>query len=269
MLVLAVLVAGVVWCLIPLYVMVVVAFKSESELATSTIWSLPQHPTLSNFQEVLGNPIVIFSLLLKNTLFLAVVNVVGVVCTSALSAYAFARLRFAGRDRLFIVLLSTMMLPGIVTMIPSYVIFSKLGWVGTFLPLWVPSFFGGGAFNIFLLRQFFSGIPRELDEAAVIDGAGHWTIFRRVILPLSGPALATVAVFTFIGTWRDFMGPLLYLNDNKMQTLEVGLSTYNALHEVRLHLLMAASLLIMLPLVFIFFVGQRYFIKGIVMTGLK
>ena len=266
---LAVLVIGITWCLIPLYVMATMAFKTPAEVATSSIWAFPRQPTLANFREVLGSPNVVFALLFKNTVFIAVVNTVGVVLTSSLAAYAFGRMRFAGRDRLFIVLLSTMMLPGIVTMIPSYVVFAKIGWVDTFLPLTVPAFFGGGAFNIFLLRQFFGSIPRELDEAAVLDGAGHWTIFRHVILPLSGPALATVGVFTFVGAWRDFMGPLLYLNDSAKQTLEVGLSTYNALRAEKFHLMMAASLMVMLPLILLFLVGQRYFVKGIVMTGLK
>ena len=266
---LAVLVIGITWCLIPLYVMATMAFKTPAEVATSSIWAFPRQPTLDNFREVLGSPNVVFALLFKNTVFIAVVNTVGVVLTSSLAAYAFGRMRFAGRDRLFIVLLSTMMLPGIVTMIPSYVVFAKIGWVDTFLPLTVPAFFGGGAFNIFLLRQFFGSIPRELDEAAVLDGAGHWTIFRHVILPLSGPALATVGVFTFVGAWRDFMGPLLYLNDSAKQTLEVGLSTYNALRAEKFHLMMAASLMVMLPLILLFLVGQRYFVKGIVMTGLK
>ncbi|MFI5384712.1 MAG: carbohydrate ABC transporter permease [Fimbriimonadales bacterium] len=266
---LALLAAGILVCMIPLYVMSVMAFKTPSDAATSSVWALPRVATLANFREVLGSPNVIFALLFKNTVFLAVVNTVGVVLTSALAAYAFARLKFAGRDRLFIVLLSTMMLPGIVTLIPSYVVFAKVHWVDTFLPLTVPAFFGGGAFNIFLLRQFFSSIPRELDEAAVLDGAGHWTIFRRLILPLSKPALVTVGVFTFVGTWRDFMGPLLYLDDARKQTLEVGLATYNALRDEKIHLMMAASLMVMLPLVVIFLVGQRYFVKGIVMTGLK
>ena len=169
---LAVLAVGITWCLIPLYVMTVMALKSPSEVATTSIWSLPHRPTLGNFQEVLGGQNVVFWVSFKNTVLIAVINTLGVVLTSSLAAYAFGRLRFAGRDRLFIVLLSTMMLPSIVTMIPSYVVFAKVGWVNTFLPLTVPAFFGGGAFNIFLLRQFFGSIPRELDEAAVLDGAG-------------------------------------------------------------------------------------------------
>jgi multiple sugar transport system permease protein len=186
-----------------------------------------------------------------------------------MAAFAFARMQFAGRDRLFPLMLSTMMLPGVVTMIPSYVLFKSFGWVNTILPLIVPSFFAVGAFNIFLLRQFFRGIPRELDEAAILDGAGYWTIYWRLILPLSGPALATVAMFTFIGTWRDFMGPLLYLNNVESQTLELGLSSYNSLESSKWHLVMAGSVLVLIPLLLIFLLGQRYFIKGIATTGLK
>jgi multiple sugar transport system permease protein len=266
---LAVLAIGAILPMIPLYVMVVMSLKTASEVATSSVWAPPHHATLANFREVLGSPNVVFSLLFKNTIFIAAINTIGVVFTSSLAAYAFARLRFAGRDRLFLVLLSTMMLPGIVTMIPSYVMFAKIHWVDTFLPLTVPAYFGGGAFNIFLLRQFFSGIPRELDEAAVLDGAGHWTIYSRIIMPLSGAAIATIGVFTFMGSWKDFMGPLLYLDDARKQTLEVGLSTYNALRDEKHHLMMAAALIVMTPLILLFFIGQRYFVKGIVMTGLK
>ena len=162
-----------------------------------------------------------------------------------------------------------MMLPGIVTMIPTYVIYAKIGWVNSFLPLTVPAFFGGGAFNIFLLRQFIMGIPAELDEAAILDGANHWTIFSRIILPLSGAALATVGILSFMGSWKDFMGPLLYLNDPELQTNELGLSTYNALQSSKWHLIMAGSTMVMIPIVILFFVGQRYFVKGLAMTGGK
>jgi multiple sugar transport system permease protein len=167
------------------------------------------------------------------------------------------------------VLLATMMLPGIVTMIPTYLVFKYLHWVDTFLPLWVPAWFGGGAFNIFLLRQFFKGIPMELDEAAVLDGASHSTIFWRIILPLSGPALATVGIFSFIYVWRDFQGPLLYLNSPEKQTLELGLQTYRSLNNEQWNLLMAAATLVTIPLIVLFLVGQRWFVRGIVMTGGK
>lgn len=266
---LAILLLGVGLFLLPLYVMLAMALKAQSEVATTSLWAWPVHPTLANFREVLSNPNVSFSLFLRNTTFIAVLSTIGVVLTSSMAAFAFARIEFAGRDRLFLVLLATMMLPAIVTMIPTYVMYAEIGWVNTFKPLIVPSFFGGGAFNIFLLRQFYLGVPRELDEAAFLDGASHWTVFSRVLLPLTKPALVTVGVLSFMGSWRDFMGPLLYLNEPDKQTLEVGLRTYSALQEEKWHLLMAGSVLVMIPIVVLFFIGQRSFVKGIVMTGGK
>ncbi len=265
----AMLLAGSLLFVLPFAMMVFMSLKTPAEIASSPAWAWPKHPTLDNYAQVLSNPNVSFQLFLKNTSLVTFLTTLGVLLSSAAVAYGFARIDFVGRDRLFMVLLSTMMLPGIVTMIPSYVLFAKIHWVNTFLPLWVPAWFGGGAFNVFLLRQFFMGIPRELDEAALLDGAGHWTIFSRVVLPLSGSALATVGVFTFMGSWRDFMGPLLYLNDPDLQTLELGLRTYQTLRNEEWHLIMAASVLVTIPLVAIFFLGQRFFTKGIAMTGLK
>jgi len=264
-----VLFGGAIVFLMPFYVMLAIAFKSEKELGATDIWAWPQQPTFENFKYVLENPNVSFGLFLQNTFLISTVSTLGVLFSSSVVAYAFARLKFAGRDRLFLLLLATMMLPGIVTMIPTYVLFAKLGWVNSFLPLTVPAFFGGGAFNIFLLRQFYLGIPRELDEAAFLDGANYWTIFSRIIFPLSGPALATVGIFAFMYNWKDFMGPLLYLNDPNLQTNELGLSTYNALQASKWHLIMAGAVMVMIPLIILFFIGQRYFIKGIVMTGGK
>ena len=260
---------GTVAFVIPFYVSLAMALKAPDEIASTSIWEWPRHLTYDNFRLVLTNPFANFGVFVKNSVFLAAVGTLGVVSTSSAVAYAFARIDFMGKDRLFLVLLSTMMLPGIVTMIPSYVLFAKIGWVDTFLPLTVPAFFGGGAYNIFLLRQFYLTLPRELDEAAILDGASHWTIFTRIILPLSGPALATVGIFCFIGSWRDFMGPLLYLNDPAKQTLELGLRTYQSMHNEQWHLLMAGSVLVSIPLIILFFVGQRFFIKGIALTGLK
>lgn len=267
--VLIILFLGAVSFMVPFWVMLVMSFKSPGEIVVSSAWSWPKEFTWDNFRQVLTSPNVNFLLFFRNSLFVTTCVTVGVTGSSAVVAYAFARLRFAGRDSLFLILLSTMMLPGVVTMIPSYVMFAKLHWVNTFLPLTVPAFFGGGAFNIFLLRQFYMGIPRELDEAALLDGATHWHIFSRVILPLSGPALATVAVFCVIGTWRDFMGPLIYLNDPDLQTLEMGLQTFRALNDERWNLLMSGSVLVSIPLIVIFFLGQRFFVKGIQMTGGK
>ena len=267
---LVLLVAGSVLFLSPFLASLSMALKTPGEAATTSPWQVPQSPTLANFQEVLTNPNVSFATLFRNTLVIALLCTIGVVLSSSLVAYAFARLKFVARDKLFLIVLSTMMLPGVVTMIPTYVLFKHLHWINTLLPLTVPAFLGGGAFNIFLLRQYMMGVPRELDEAAKIDGASHWVVYSRVLMPLCGPALATVGIFTFIGTWRDFLGPLLYLNDTDKQTLELGLNTYNSIQTVApWHLIMAASVLVTIPLVVIFFIGQRYFVKGIAMTGIK
>ena len=266
---LTLLAVGAIVFLVPFYVMVAISLKTKAELGASSIWSWPQHPTLENFKYVLENPNVSFGLFLKNTAVISFLATFGVLFSSSLVAYAFARLRFPGRDRLFLLLLSTMMLPGIVTMIPTYVMYAKVGWVNTFFPLTVPAFFGGGAFNIFLLRQFIMGIPMELDEAAILDGANHWTIFSRIIMPLSGAALATVGILSFMYQWKDFMGPLLYLNDPDLQTNELGLSTYNALQASQWELIMAGSVMVMIPIIILFLVGQRYFVKGLAMTGGK
>lgn len=209
---------------------------------------------------------------LLNTCIITASNIVGILLSSALVAYGFARLKFKGRDTLFLVCISTMMLPGQVTMIPLYVLFSKLGWVDTFLPLIVPSFFGS-PFFIFLLRQFFLTIPYELDEAAVLDGASRFRIFWNVILPLSKPALATVVIFTFIGSWNDFMGPLIYLNSPEHATLTLALSllknrlAYSG--AIQWNLLMAVSVLVLIPNVIIFFLAQKQFIRGITLTGMR
>lgn len=264
-----ILLIGAVLFAMPFYLMLTMSFKSAAEIAQSSNWALPQEWTLDNYKRVLTNESAPFFLFLKNSVLVAVLATAGVLLSSSLVAYAFARLKFRGRDRLFILLLSTMMLPGIVTMVPTYILFSELRWVDTILPLTVPAFFGGGAFNVFLLRQFFMSIPRELDEAAIIDGASNATIFWKVIMPNSGAALATVGVFTFIYNWRDFMGPLIYLNSPDKQTLEVGLRTYQTLHQERWDLIMAAAVIVVLPLIVLFILGQRYFVKGIVMTGIK
>ncbi len=263
------LVVGSIVFIIPFVMSLSMSLKSAGEIATGSPWSLPQSPTFANYKEVLENPNMSFARFFSISLFISTMATIGVVCSSSLVAYVFARLRFKGRDRLFILLLSTMMLPGVVTMVPTYVLFKYLYWVNTYYPLIIPAFLGGGAFNIFLIRQYMMGIPRELDEAAMLDGANYWQIFSRVLLPLCGPVLATVMVFTFIGTWRDFMGPLLYLNDVDKQTLELGLSTFNSQFNAQWHLLMPGSVLVMLPLVVIFMLGQKFFVRGIAMTGLK
>lgn len=204
-----------------------------------------------------------------NSLLLCLLNVFGTVLSSALAAYGFSRIDWRGRDHLFVVLLATMMIPFPVVMVPMYGLFRALGWVGTLRPLWVGAFFAG-AFNVFLLRQFFRTIPRELSEAARIDGCSEFRIFWQIILPLSRPALAVVALFTFLGTWNDFLGPLIYLTDERDFTLALALQSMQRKSGLTdWHYLMAASTLVILPIVALFVAAQRQFVEGIALTGGK
>jgi multiple sugar transport system permease protein len=203
-----------------------------------------------------------------NTTLYATFVVCAEVASSALVAYGFAKLRFPGRNLLFGMVLATMMIPGMVTMIPQYVMFAKLHWVGTYLPLTVPHMFGS-AFFIFLLRQFFMGVPEPLSEAARIDGASELWIWWRIILPLSKPALATVAMFSLEGAWNDYLGPVLYLNDAKLYTLQIGLAMFKSTSDVQWQHLMAASIIVMLPIIVLFSAFQRYFVEGAAVSGLK
>ncbi len=197
----------------------------------------------------------------------------GQILSAAAVAFGFTRFRFPAREPLFFLVLSTMMLPWQVTIVPQFLLFRYLGWLNTFLPLIVPSFFGGGAFFIFLLRQFFMTIPRDLDEAAKLDGASSVRIFWSIILALSGPAIATVAIFSFLQHWNEFIGPLIFLNTEDKYTLSIGLRYFMAnpfeSDEPREAILMAASLIVALPPLILFFVAQKYFVRGIVTTGLK
>jgi multiple sugar transport system permease protein len=204
-----------------------------------------------------------------NTVVLAVLTVAGAVCSNALVAYAFARLRWKGRDVAFALTIATMMVPFPVTMVPIYALYKDLGWIGSFKPLWV-GFWFGGAFNIFLLRQFFRTIPFELSEAAKIDGCSEFEIFRLVILPLAKPALAVVALFTFLGTWNDFLGPLIYLVKPRTFTLGLGLQAFQSQHGgTPWNLMMAATAMVIAPVIILFFFAQKQFIQGIAVTGLK
>jgi multiple sugar transport system permease protein len=204
-----------------------------------------------------------------NTIYLCVLVVIGTVVSCSLAAYSFSRVQWLGRNKLFFLTLATMMVPAPVLLVPQYTIFRELGWIGTFMPLWVPAFFGQ-AYAIFLLRQFFLTIPKDLTEAAEIDGCGQIRIFFFVIVPLARPALTVVALFTFMAVWNDFMGPLIYLTDQNQFTLALGLQHFQSRHGgTDMNLLMAASTLVVLPIVVLFFFTQRTFIEGIAMTGLK
>ena len=205
---------------------------------------------------------------LRNTLTIALCCVFGTLLSCSLVAYGLSKIEWRGRGPLFIIMLSTMMLPGQVTMIPVFAIFVKLGWVDTFLPLIVPAFLGS-PFFIFLLRQFFMGIPKELSEAAKLDGCSEFDIYRRLILPLSKPALATVGLFTFIGSWNDFMGPLIYLVNESKYTLSLGLAMFTGQYSSEYGMLMAVSTVVTIPIIILFFFTQRTFIQGMTMSGIK
>lgn len=210
-----------------------------------------------------------FNRYLLNTIIITVLGITGVLLSSTFVAYAFARFRFPGRDILFLIMISTMMIPVQVTMIPTFILFKYLGWIDTFAPLIVPTFFGGGAFNIFLMRQFFMTIPYELDDAAKIDGCNYFQIFSIILLPLVKPALATVAIFGFVYNWNDFLNPLIYLNSTSNYTLALGLQTFTTMYGTDYNLMMAASTIVLLPILIVFFFGQRYFIEGVATSGLK
>ncbi|MDI2587569.1 MULTISPECIES: carbohydrate ABC transporter permease [unclassified Psychrobacillus] len=203
-----------------------------------------------------------FDLYTINTLTITILVVIGQVIVNSFVAYGFAKIPFKGRNVLFAIVLSTMMIPGFVTLIPQYVLFSKLGWVNTYLPLVVPAFFGS-AFNIFLLRQFYMTIPNEMIEAAKMEGASHFYIWRKIGIPLTKPAMATVAIFSFNGAWNDFLGPLLYVNNENLYTLQLGLQVFKGEMNTQWNYLMAGSLFVLLPVVILFFFFQKYFIQGI------
>ena len=203
-----------------------------------------------------------------NTAQIVVFATLGTLLTASMAAFAFARLRFPYREQIFLLVLSTIMLPSIVTLIPTFIVFRWLKWINTLLPLIVPLWMGGGAFNVFLFRQFFMTIPYDLDEAARIDGASSYRIYWSVILPLSKPVVATIAVFSFIHHWNDFFQPLIYLQNPQKWTMAIGLLGFKDLYSTSWNLMMAASTAMLLPLLVLFFFAQRYFVGGIQMSGL-
>ncbi|WGD86978.2 carbohydrate ABC transporter permease [Bacillus subtilis] len=242
------------------------SLKPENEAISFPPSLLPKVWDFANYIDVFT--IVNFGQYYLNSIIVTVATVIGTVLSSTLVAYGFARIKGKGRDVWFILLLATMMLPPQVTMIPVYMIFAKLGWTNTFLPLIVPAFFGN-AYFIFLLRQFFKTIPKELEESAYLDGCSTLGIFWRIVLPLSTPAVITVALLSFMWTWNDFLGPLIYLNDDSKFTLALGILQFKGALLIEWGPMMAASVLIILPLIIMFFVGQKYFIEGIATTGGK
>ena len=252
--------------MMPFLWLVGTSFKVEEHMMDFPPQWIPQPATTEHYVKAFQSvPLVLF---LRNTLFISAVAVVGTVLSCSLVAYGLAMVRWRGRGIVFGIMLATMMLPFQVTMIPVFLIFKKFGWVNTFMPLTMPAFLGN-AFFIFLLRQFFLTIPRDLIDAARVDGCSDWRIYWQIALPLARPALATVALFTFIAAWNDFMGPLIYLVDEHRYTLSLGLAMFRGQYGTRYGELMAVSTLMTVPIVVLFFFTQKTFIQGIRTTGLK
>jgi len=252
--------------LLPLYLMIVMALRPPERVFTYPPNLLLDSFQVSNFYDALFRLLPFWRYFL-NTVVIAVLVIVGDLISCSLVAYGFARFRFPGRDFLFMVLLSTLMVPFIVRLVPLFVLFQKLGWINTFLPLVVPAFFGTPLF-IFLMRQFFMTIPGEIVDAARIDGASEIGIWWRIMLPLSTPVMAAVSIFAFQSTWNDFLAPLVFLQRNEVRTVILGLNGLMGM-AVEWQLVMAAVVATVAPLIVVFFVFQRFFIKGITVTGLK
>ncbi|MDR0730836.1 MAG: carbohydrate ABC transporter permease [Treponema sp.] len=242
------------------------AFMTQREIMTIPIKWIPNNFNFNNFRNAFKTAP--FGVYFFNSILLAVVNMAGQILSSSYIAFGFTRLRFKGRDFWFALLLSTMMIPYTVVMIPQFIFWKTLGAYNTFIPLMLPAFFGH-AFNVFLVRQFYMGIPKEYDEAALADGADYFMIYRRIVMPMATPALCSVGVFTFMSCWNDFIGPLLYLDKPNLKTVSLGLQIFIGQYTGQMNLMMAASSVAILPMIVIFFFAQRYFIEGITFSGLK
>jgi multiple sugar transport system permease protein len=251
--------------LLPFLWMLSTAFMDELEVYRFPPEFLPSEFRWSNFPEAISmQP---FARFFFNTAVVAAASVAGQLLFCSMAAYAFARIRFRWRERIFRLYLATMMIPAIVTVIPAFLLVTKFGWINTYWALFTPTL--SSVWGIFLLRQFFQTIPRDLEDAARVDGASEFAIFWKVILPLSKPALATLAIFAFMASWKDFLWPLLVTNRIDMRTVEVGIANYSTLYATDWPHQMAASVLVMLPIILVFLFTQKYFVKGITLTGLK
>ena len=262
----AVLIAGSLMFLLPLFWALSSSFKAEYQIFQFPPTWIPNPFRWQNYVEAWNY--VPFGLFILNTLVIAVGAIIGNLISCTIIAYGFARLRAPGKGILFFLMLSTMMLVEPVRIIPMYIEFKTVGWIDTFLPMIVPAFFGS-PFYIFLLRQFFMNIPEELSDAALIDGANHFQILWSVILPVSKPALAAVAIFNFQGVWNDFLYPLIFLHKHTNFTIALGLNFFRSSYSIQWGNLMAASMMALLPMLIVFFFAQRYFIQGITFSGIK
>ena len=252
--------------LIPLVWTICMALKPDGEIYNGKFF--PTTLQWGNFYKAVTS--IDFFLYLANTMKIVIPNVIGQVISCAVVAYGFARFSFKGKRIWFMILLATMMIPGQITMIPQFLLYRQIGWINTYLPLTIPAFFATSGYNVFLLRSYMSNIPKDFDEAATIDGAGPVRIFTTIMLPMCKPVLTAITVFTFMGTWNDFNGPLIYLYDANKYTLSLGLSFFKGLYTSQWNLLMAATVLVMLPILIIFFLAQDYIIDGIsISSGTK
>lgn len=256
---------------LPFFWTVMSSLKQIKELNTYPPTFFPAVPQWVNYMKVLTS--VPFMLWTWNTIFIVAMSTLGTLITASMVAYSFARFKYRGRETIFIITLGTLMLPAQVTLIPQFILFHKLNMLNTLYPLWLPAWFGGGAFAIFLLRQFILTLPKDLDEAALIDGAAYPRIFWQILMPLCKPVLATIAVLTVNGVWNDFANQVVYLQNDNIMTLAVGMNYFRTLPEVggepTQHLLLAASVMSTMPIVILFFAAQRYFVQGIVLSGIK
>jgi multiple sugar transport system permease protein len=264
----AILIAVSLLFVLPFYWMVTSALKDDGQILASPITWWPDPIRWENIPQVLNYPGFPYLRMLWNSVFYAGMVTIGTVLSSSIVAYGFAKLRFPGRNVFFVITVATLMIPPLIIFIPTYVLFKVIGLIGSYAPLIIPQFLGS-AFFIFLLRQFFLTIPKELSDAARVDGAGEFRIFWQIMLPLVKPALAVVAVFTWLGTWHDFFGPLIYLTEPDSYPLSLGLFAFQAQRTTEWALLMGASALVTLPLIVLFAFTQRYFLRGIALTGIK
>ena len=263
-----VLLIGAVFILIQFFWMISTSLKKAGDVYIAPPQWIPADPQWENYVTAVTR--LNYGVHATNTAIIVVFVMIGTLFSSSFAAYGFSRLRAPGRDAIFMVLLGTMMLPGAVTLVPTYLMFNSIGWVNTFLPMIVPAFFGN-AFFVFLTRQFYITIPKELEESAMMDGATVYQIWWYIMLPLSGPILATIAVFTFVGTYNDFFTPLIYISDESKRTIAVALTYFQGSPRIgpQMHLLMAAVTMSIVPPILLFIAAQRYFVRGIVMTGIK
>lgn len=270
-----VLYGGAAVCIVPFYWLVRSSLMDMNQIFAYPLVFIPDPFRFDNYIEAMTA--LPFGRYFINTFTIVILSVAGIIVSCSLSAYGLSRMEWRGREFVFALIMSSIMLPFFATLIPSFVMWKYLGFINTYVPLILPSWFGvgvasvfgGGMFNIFLLRQFFKSLPKELDEAAFMDGAGHFTIYMKIVLPLSKPALISTGLFTFLNTWNDFIGPLIFLNGETKYTLQLGLRTYIGMYTAQWHLLMAAATVVIIPVVIVFLLGQRYFVEGIATTGIK